>query len=103
MNAAPLTRLGLLCILLTCAGCTYSTTGTLSRDPAAYLRIVGVIDADSVQIHDLSPVELTAKKATATVLITPGRHRIRLLRSGQIIVDRMVLVSDLQTLELRVP
>lgn len=83
-------------------GCA-THTGTLSREPVAYLRFVGVTEYHMVLVDDLAPVQLTPKKRQATLPVSPGKHRIRVLRSDVLLVDRTILVSDLQTLEISVP
>ncbi len=102
MKTLSLTRILILGATLWLAGCS-TTTGTLSRDPVAYLRLAGVTATDTAQVDDLSPVSLTPKDQQATLRIAPGKHRIRVLRSGAVVVDRSILVSDLQTLEITVP
>jgi hypothetical protein len=37
------------------------------------------------------------------IVVVPGKHRVQVSRGGTVVMDREVLVSDLQTLELRLP
>ena len=83
-------------------GCS-TTTGTLSRDPVSYLRLLGVTEGHTAVVDELAPVTLIPKKQQATLQVTPGKHRIRVLSGQAVVVDRTVLVSDLQTLEISVP
>lgn len=92
----------LIGVALSLVGCS-TTTGTISRDPLAYIRLVGITATDSTQVDDLAPVALVPKDNYATLRVAPGKHRIRVLRGGAVLVDRSILVSDLQTLEITVP
>jgi len=92
----------LVALALLVAGCG-STTGTLSRDPVAYIRLAGVTEGHMAVVDDLAPVALVPKKQQATIQIAPGKHRIRVLSGRAVLVDRTILVSDLQTLEISVP
>jgi len=102
MRSFSISRLFLVAAALWLTGCSTST-GTLSRDPAAYLRLSGVSATDTAQIEDLLPVPLIPKDEKATLRVAPGKHRIRVIRGGAVVVDRTILVSDLQTLEITVP
>lgn len=81
----------------------YTTTGTLSREPVAYLQLSGVGEGYTAIIDDSPPVALVSENGLAQLQIAPGRHRVRILRGGVERVDRTLLVSDLQTLEISVP
>lgn len=80
-----------------------SSTGTLSRDPVSYLIISGVQDNLSATIDDQPPVALAPQSKPVSLQVSPGRHRIRIQRGQALLVDRVVLVSDLQTLEIPIP
>ncbi len=80
-----------------------STTGTLSREPVAYIRLAGIQETYTAVVDDLPPVALVPKKRQMTLQVAPGKHRIRVFNGGVVLVDRTVLVSDLQTLEVSVP
>lgn len=101
MNSISCLRLLLVAMALFVAGCG-STTGTLSRDPVAYIRLAGVTEGHMAVVDDLAPVALVPTKQQATLRIAPGKHRIRVLNGQAVLVDRTILVSDLQTLEISV-
>ena len=91
--------LTLLSSLPEMTGC-HSVTGTVSHEPTGYFNILGAADGDSAVIDDNAPIQL---HPDTPIVVVPGKHRVQVSRSGTIIMDREVLVSDLQTLELRLP
>jgi len=93
------------CLALVSAGSfgCHSMTGTVSHEPTAYIKIVGASDGDLVTIDDGAPVQLKAGDDNDPIAASAGRHEVRVRRSGSVVADREVLVSDLQTLEIRVP
>jgi hypothetical protein len=95
-----ITFLTVLAIALGLAGCGSTTTGTISHEPVSYLRLAGVTEGHTAVVDDLPPVPLVPKKQQATLQVAPGKHRIRVYRDGAVLVDRTILVSDLQTLEI---
>ena len=102
MRITPIPGLLLLSSGLLFSGC-YSNSGTVSRDPVAYLQISQARDGCMVIIDDLPPASLIIEKGQARVQVAPGRHRVRILLNGSTLLDRVVLVSDLQTLEITAP
>ena len=78
----------------------HSVTGTVSHEPTGYFRFVGAADGDVAIIDDGAPIQL---RPDTPVVVVPGKHRVQVSRAGAIVMDREVLVSDLQTLELRIP
>ena len=96
-----LRNLTLICALVM-AGCS-TYTGTLSRDPVAYIRFEGITEGYMAVVDDLAPVHLDPKKGRAILQVIPGKHQIRVLSGQVVLVDRTILVSDLQTLEISVP
>lgn len=102
MRFSPLLGIPLLFVCLLFSGC-HSTSGTVSRDPVAYLQISQAREGCTVIIDDLPPARLIVEKGQARVQVAPGRHRVRILLNGSTLVDRVVLVSDLQTLEITAP
>jgi hypothetical protein len=84
------------------AGCS-SISGTLARDPAGYLAIIGV-NTELVAIVDGgAPIPMHPQSKAVRLQVSPGRHRVRILQGTALRVDRDVLVSDQQTLEVPVP
>lgn len=84
------------------SGC-YSTTGTVSHEPTAYVKFLNAQNGDVALIDGGAPFQLVAGDDNETVFAAPGKHMIQVIRSGAVILSREILVSDLQTLEIRVP
>jgi len=93
---------GLFSLTLMIIGCS-STTGTLSREPVAFIRISRITDNLTATVDELAPIALAPQREPATLQVAPGKHRIRILRGQALLVDRDVLISDQQTLEISVP
>ena len=83
-------------------GCS-SSSGTLSREPVSYLRISGLSAGLSATVDNLPPVALPDQSKPISLQVSPGKHHIRITHDQTVLVDRMILVSDLQTLEISVP
>lgn len=88
--------------LLFTSGC-YSISGTISKEPIAYLRIIGVQDKLLLSIDDASSIIITPQKDPIDIKTTPTKHRIDIRRGDALLVSRIVLLSDQQTLEISVP
>lgn len=97
----PQTVLSLSLVLFACfglAGCA-TNTGTITRAAVAHISFVGNTQDAHATIDDQAPVLLDGGKLPTQ----PGKHRIRVTRSGRLVVDREVLVGDQQTMEISVP
>jgi hypothetical protein len=81
----------------------HSTTGTVSHDPTAYIKLLNTEKDDTVSIDGGTVIRLKSDDESEPVFTTPGKHTVQVIRSGVIILSREILVSDLQTLEIRVP
>jgi hypothetical protein len=46
---------------------------------------------------------LTKDNAKNHFEISPGVHRVKIEKQGQVVVDREILLSDRQTLEVAIP
>ncbi len=84
------------------AGC-HSTSGTITRAPVAYFDILGVGEQVTASIDDGRAVALAQSEKPVRLQVEPGRHHIQIYRAGSLVVDRLVLVSDTQTLEIALP
>ena len=86
------------------SGCS-SSSGTISREPRSYLQITGGLGAKALaaSIDELPAVNIVPNAKGAKIEIAPGKHRVRIRRDGEIVVDRMILVSDEQTMEVSIP
>lgn len=92
----------MLGVVALCAGC-HASTGTLSRDPVSFLKVIGPTDGVMVTIDELAPVGLPKDRKFATLQVKPGKHHVRCERGNIVLVDRTILVSDDQTLEISLP
>ena len=94
-----------LCLALPIAGLIgcHAMTGTVSHEPTAHISFHGASDGDMATIDDGAPVRLHAGDDNNPVATLPGKHVVRVSRSGAMVVDQEILVSDLQTLEIRIP
>lgn len=87
--------------IATLTGCN-SSTGTISRDPVSYIKITGINQELTAQIDGGALFALVASKGSVSVQVPPGKHRIKIMHGAEVIVDRVFMVSDLQSLELPV-
>lgn len=83
-------------------GCN-STSGTLSREPTAYLAVIGVNTELMAIVDGGDPIPLHPQSKAVRLQVAPGRHRVKILQGATVRVDREILVSDQQTLEIPVP
>ncbi|WP_459899950.1 hypothetical protein [Desulfobaculum senezii] len=95
-------------------GCGYKE-GTVSPDPKAYLWFTGETEGVQAYIDGQGPVELgphyytdsmgnkRAKSSEVHYEIDPGKHTIRLVRDGQTILERVLLLGNHTTREIEVP
>jgi hypothetical protein len=99
-------RLALVALLLGSiaglSGC-HSTTGTVSHEPTAYVKFLNAEKGDTASIDGGTPFRLESGDDSNPILAAPGKHTVQVARSGTVVLLREVLVSDLQTLEIRIP
>lgn len=91
-----------LTAMLLLAGC-YTQTGTVSRDPVGHISFRKLATPVTLIIDDGTPVALDANPNGARVPVPPGKYRIRVLVQGAERVNREILVSDRQSLEIDIP
>ena len=80
------------------SGC-HSVNGTVSHDPVGHFSIIGY-QWRRQTIDGGAPIQL---QSDSPITVAPGRHRVQISRGGSVVMDRDVMVSDLQTLELSLP
>ena len=100
-----LTQLWCACLFglaLLVTGCS-SSSGTLSKDPVAFLRITGIKDNLIATVDELPAVSLLPEDKPTILQLVPGKHRIKIMHGEALLVDRVVLISDQQTLEISIP
>jgi len=84
------------------SGC-HSTTGTVSHAPTAYVKFLNAEKGDAASIDGGTPVRLESGDDSDPIFADPGKHTVQVTRSGAVVLSREILVSDLQTLEIRIP
>jgi hypothetical protein len=62
-----------------------------------------VVETLTATVDELPPVALVPQSKPNMLQLRPGKHRIKITRDQTILVDRVVLISDQQTLEISVP
>jgi hypothetical protein len=93
-----------LLVILVClhlAGCGYRE-GTLVKDPVSYLWFTGNISQANVIIDDKKPFELE-KEGLVYYQIPPGKHRIIVKKGGGVVVDRILIIGNEITQEIKIP
>ena len=90
--------LGFLALLSGCA----QQTGSLTKAAASFLVFVGDTTNAKVTVDD-RPFDLTKNNAKNHFEIAPGIHRVKVEKQGRLVVDREILLSDRQTLEVAIP
>lgn len=104
-----------LVALLLCGGCGLKE-GVVQKAPKSFLWFTGDIDNATVYIDDLAPITLQNHIAAASdednntnrtsqvhYEISPGKHSIVIRKSGEVIVDRSVLLGNGITKEIQIP
>ena len=96
-------------------GCGYKE-GMIQDEPLSYIRFTGATEGAVVSIDDSEPFELgkadpsadarnNPSEATGPIhyRVEPGKHRITVRKSGQLVVDRILLLDNGVTREVRIP
>lgn len=91
-------------IALVCGGCGLKE-GIVEKEPKSYLWFTGDVKNATVYIDNLSPIILNNGSNSETVHyeISPGKHSIVVKKSGEVIVDRSVLLGNGITKEIQIP
>ncbi len=84
------------------ASCQSAHSGVVSTAPRAYLSFANYRPGLSVFVDGSLTPSLNNPENTI-VEVTPGKHAIRVLDGGVVVVDRVVMLSDGQTQEIRIP
>ncbi|MDP3070780.1 MAG: hypothetical protein Q8N18_10850 [Opitutaceae bacterium] len=95
------TIVALLGVLALAAGCA-QRTGSLTKVPASFLVFVGDTANAKVTV-DERPFELTKENSKNHFEVSPGVHRVKIEKQGRVVVDREILLSDRQTMEVAIP
>ena len=107
--------LAALCIAIaSVSGCGYKE-GVTIQDTKAYLWFTGESEGVSLYLDAQDPIELAPSYYTddqgsrrprnkpVYYEIDPGKHTIKLMRSGQVILERNILIGNHMTREIEIP
>lgn len=94
----------LVLVALLCGGCGLKE-GIVEKAPKSYLWFTGDIENATVYIDNLSPIILNKESSSKLIHyeISPGKHSIVVKKSGEVIVDRSVLLGNGITKEILIP
>jgi hypothetical protein len=90
--------------VLLCGGCGLKE-GIVEKEPKSYLWFTGNLKNTTIYIDNLSPIILNKENSSETVHyeLSPGKHSIVVKKSGEVIVDRSVLLGNGITKEIQIP
>ncbi|RME27820.1 MAG: hypothetical protein D6806_04005 [Deltaproteobacteria bacterium] len=99
-------RLVLIAVMVCFAagGCFRRVSETRQLDETAAIVFVGAIEGAQAYIDDGAGIDLsTGGQRPRRYTVEPGTHRVRVMRGGQVVVDREIFVGDGQVFEVKVP
>ena len=112
-RTATALAVALVFVLLT--GCGYKE-GMIQDEPVSYLRFTGALQGAVVSIDDLQPFEPGEADSSADARnnpseatgpihyrVEPGKHRITVRKNGRVVVDRIIMLDNGMTKEVRIP
>ena len=89
-------------VLAIASGCWHSDSGTITKSAASFLVFSGDTTNALVTV-DNRAFALTEENAKNHFELSPGIHRVKVEKQGHVVVDREILLSDRQTVEVAVP
>lgn len=93
--------LGSICLIFL-AGCGLSET-VVQKEQVGALVFTGEVAGAVVQIDELAPLDLNATDRNVRFEISSGKHHIVVLKNGEKIVDRVVLLGSGSDKEISIP
>jgi len=94
--------LALLGVLALGNGCWHSDSGTITKASASFLVFSGN-PINAVVTVDNRPFTLTEDNAKNLFEVPPGIHRVKIEKQGRVVVDREILLTDKQRVEIAIP
>lgn len=112
---------GLLVLLM--SACGYQT-GQIQRQEEGFVKFTGNWENAEVQFDNRPVIHLvykdeatgndgvyqgneteasTRSKPALTYSISPGKHRLKIVRDGQMVVNRVLYIGDQTTMEVAIP
>ena len=97
----------ILFLVLFFIGCAYNS-GVIQRAEKSYFQFSGDSEDISIVIDESSPFLLKEKglvidKRHIIYEVSNGKHRLKIYRNNQIILDRVVFLEDQATMEILIP
>jgi len=97
-------------IITTLTGCSTNSESTNQVNDSAFLQLEGNFLNTQLSIDDEQSLELNSDsiktlngKEVARFPISTGKHTLKITRSGAVIVQRVIYVSNSNTFEVVVP
>ena len=93
-------------------GCSTNYSTTNQVDDLAYIQLQGNFLDTSLVIDDGAPILINEDttetftlegKVVAKYPISTGKHTVKITRAGQVVVNRVIFVSNSNTFEVTVP
>lgn len=91
----------LLLLGIVFSACGGYTEGVVQKAEKGYLKFVGNVQNVTVVIDGGESISLEAKSQVYQV--KPGRHEVKALRGGQVILNRSIVVDNQTTVEVEIP
>lgn len=99
-------------ISISIAGCSTHFESTNQVNDSAFLQLEGDFLNTQLIIDDATPIDLTEGaiktfslngKEVARFPIATGKHTLQIIRSGTLVVNRVIYISNSNTFEVVVP
>jgi len=91
----------LLVAVCLCA-CGYHE-GVVQKAEKSSIMFTGNINNIAIQIDDAEPFVVKSAAANTLYQIPPGKHRLKVYRSGNLVIDRLLFLENHVTTEVHIP
>lgn len=88
----------LIVIFMSCGG---YNTGTVQQSEKGFLKFIGKTEQLRIVIDDGEA--MISGKNDIVYQVKPGRHAVKVFRSEQLLVDRVIVVDNQATMEIEIP
>lgn len=105
-------RLFMVCGLLLLAACTTHYASTTEVDDQAFLRLTGNFEQALMQVDSQPVIALDSQDVSRyddhgeqiiKFEIPVGKHEVKVTRNGQLVVHRVMFVTNGNSFEVRIP
>jgi hypothetical protein len=76
-------------------------TGVLEKESAGYLKFIGNITNASVEIDQ--SIQFAINPETELYKLNPGKYTVKVYRSDNLVVERIIIIQSQNTVEVEVP